>query len=191
MNMNLKKLLLIGMALVIAVFVAPASASASPEWADEGEPLGETAEVVANGGITISAFGIYIHCSVNANLALEAGSGTGQVTQLSYVTESCINKSFLQGCQLVGDQVTGLPLTLHATESTDVEITNFVFDAQFNSGCPVPGLVATFKSVTATPDNAEGISELTLSGNGTVGSLAAEIHGNLVLAEPGTYGIVH
>jgi hypothetical protein len=188
-EMSIKKMLLLAsMALAAIAFAAPAAAQA--EWTHDHEPLSEPATIHFHGDARffvpfVGSFGCEVHGTMEATPGDEA-----HVTQFTPYTNTCSGTGALTGCQLEKHSAT-VPWDAHAnTTSGDITVTNATL---FNNYVPGSCLFGTetshleFDEVTLTPDNADTINSVELSG--VDNTLGAEASGTLDVTPAGTYGI--
>ncbi len=153
-----KMMLLASMALAAFAVAGPASASAH-EWTDNEAGFSGHLTQGLTGFISFgnpeagqNKFG----CEAEVTLTMEGGSSTGQVTAFNVNTAACAHEGELfEGCELVEDQATGLPWTVHITAETKITITNAeVFNRYENCASGLTTAKVTAPDVTVTGTNA-------------------------------------
>lgn len=196
-KMSIRKMVLLACAAVATVaFAVPAAASAV-EWTKETSPLtqNENAEFTGTAGFETPGVG-GVECVVHVPVTLEPGS-TGTVDDFEITTSTCEGFGIFADCELVDHELTGMPWIMHATVqedgTRDVDITNIVIHNEFDPECEIQNVTLTFGSVTATPDKADPISHITLSGTGEAHALGltleAKVTGTLEAKPAGVFGI--
>jgi len=196
--MNLRKMLLLaGMALAAVAFAAPAAAQAEGTWTKNHEQLTENATVEIHGFVGFAtAFGGF-GCPAHGMATLEPGA-TGHGTIDTFTignTEGCEGTGFLAECELVEHEVTeGLPYTLTATpEDLDIIGDITVWNA-YDPECSFGELEADFNEITVTADSPTTATNLQLSGQNGIITVAgqeieAEAYGEGEITPAGVYGV--
>jgi len=178
-------------AVALTVLAAPTLASASGgPWTKYSAPLSEPAHLNLGGPIGfITAYG-GIECIAEATATLEAPQG-GSLSEFE-ISENCQGSGFLAGCETVLAEENG-PWPLNAGKETAAVEGGVSLWEEYDASCPFGELIAEFDSLTLTPDNPSGFSDLSVSGEGTVYvagvELEAEATGRLDSPLPGAYGI--
>jgi hypothetical protein len=140
-------------------------------------------------GFSYGGFGGF-DCAVHSTVELTAEGGT--MVELGLTTETCAGTGVLTGCTLAEDQLDGSP-TITPTAAA-IDISGIVLTTSYGGTCPLTSAMLTVSSLTATPDNVEAISTLTLSGSYVLdpssgGTLSSSLTGELEAASPETIGI--
>jgi hypothetical protein len=203
-----KALLLATTALTVFAVAAPASAWATSEWSQEGQPLTSEATLGLEGTVSIRSgwSNALVRCTVNNSLKITPGS-TGQLAESLIEPGTCstvleeepssgeelelcpgeaveyVNWSNWSGVHL-GNEAFWAGPALHWD--------NFAFNLRMNSNCsPFSSNSVEFEGgeLTAEPDNTASINEFTLTGSvyGYFGTY--EVWGHLNVTPAGTYGI--
>jgi hypothetical protein len=194
---------LLALAAVIgaSAFVT-AKASAEPivnpggpiDWSEEGEPLGAEATASLEGPLKFSYGSGSIECTLNATLVLEPGN-VGHITGPAIAPGS--------GCKATGAIATicggfeeatveGPPWSATAVKregSSKVSIGEVDLDLAFEGGPYCPGDLHVSGGMTATPDDSDGISSLSLSGTLSTTLGSTSVSGALAVDPAGEYGI--
>lgn len=198
-------LLLVTVGAVVSAVLLPAVASAADwkkngsamtntevQWADNGAPLSSEATATFSGGFSFSGG---VNCStVNGEMTLEPGYGTGRVTEMAFTPSSCVTSGTLKaiGCTKVSSVNPALPKAYFATNgSRELRILNAQITYNLEGGSWCPKSVTISGDVTATPDNSKGIGSLTFSGivSSTLGPNVTT-GGTVSVSPAGRYGII-
>jgi hypothetical protein len=190
--MSIKKMLLLAsMALAAVAFAAPAGASAA-EITHEGVPVGAGTEVDMSGTARFTSTIIVpsgIECDVHATLTAD-NSETGK-TAFDVTEESCEGFGFLSGCEVESTELTNNPWVTHVASANTLSITNVVIHGVNDPECFLEEVTLDFPVITATVDDPEAISSVTISGTGKANELSSTASGSLsvVGGDAGTYAI--
>jgi hypothetical protein len=192
-----KALFLATTALTVFAVAAPASAWATSEWSQEGQPLTSKATLGLEGTVSIRSEGsaIFVQCTVNNSLNITPGSA-GELAEVLIEPEGCATMGEYAGevqeiCQDAVEEAYSQTRGVH-TENQEIHWNNFTFDLVMNRNCnPFPLDVMIFEGgeLTATPNNVESMNELTLSGWVGSGFGDYEVTGHLNVTPAETYGI--
>ncbi len=206
----LKKITLLAMAVgMLAAFALPAAASASWTKHDKELKAGETGVISEITGTAIKFTSVAtggVSCHTVGAATLTGGTTTGFLTKfepLTSATASCTTSGLLatEGCVVEKVTSTELPWIIHNnTPTTTISVTTRTIDielrktnaAKENVACPkFAGSDITPGTVTLTPDNAETISTLTLSGTLKFdpGEIPVTISGLAHITPEKTYGL--
>jgi hypothetical protein len=199
MTMLKKTMLLASLALASVALAAPASASAQGTLFDNVNgtpvPTGNHVTLTMGGEIAfdIPALASSYGCLAHPKMTVVSGHpSTGTIISFNFTigTASCAGTGLLEGCELEANETNQPDVDF---EFGTYRITSNVIQRTFQEGCIVPASLLTFPTITMTPDNAEAISSVTLSGEGIddVTELATEATGELEITggDAGTYGI--
>lgn len=189
--MSIKKMMLLaGMAMAVVAFAAPAMAVAN-EMTDEGTPVAAGTEAQLSGTAKFTSIIFFvesgIECNVHATLTAETAE-TGQ-TEFEITTSSCKGFGFLNGCEVVADELTGNPWETHVSSSNTLTVTDVTIHSTQDSECAMENIFLQFGEVTATVDDPASISSVTLSGTGMANELSATASGELSVTPANTYEI--
>jgi hypothetical protein len=162
-EMNLRKLMVVGCALMLALALAGPASAAAAEWKHEGAALEEHVEIGFIGSeIFITEAGGML-CEVDATLTTEGGK-SGQIS--NYETTKCMGLfGELAGCTVVATEQPGGPWPVDVNE-TDLTATEVTLLRTFDEGCPVRTIESTIPALTMTSPEPEAISELEYFGGG-------------------------
>lgn len=221
-DVRFKSMLTLAFAAMVAIALAvPALASAnwtengkelsgSQQWSKDGAPLNEAGVLSLAGPFGWSSPNGGIQCSsATGSITLNAGSGAGQLTELTVDPSSCkITGGFVFfGCQKITSVSAALPSGVTATESGGVRkivISGAAINYKLEGteGCQIAMPEMTVSGdIVATPDNGGSISTLTLSGTASYfahsgGKVTFSGKGNFSAASPlsvspaAKYGII-
>jgi hypothetical protein len=183
-----KMMLLAGMALALVAVAAPASASAN--WLHGGNPIATDQTVSFSGPMRFFTAQAGLEATIHMHATLKAGTTTAVINK--FEATGCKGTGALLGTTCTKTAV-GLPWTAHVTPSNAIEITDvelhYLYWAGPHSGAPVATSVIV-GDITATPDDAEAISSVSLSSsNATANGNPAVVEGTLGVSPAGTYGL--
>jgi hypothetical protein len=186
----LKKMMLLGLAIgALVAFAAPAAASAAVV-VDTETSEAFTGTESFTGAIQFSSELGGVACGeATAVVGFSEGS-SGEVEELGISLPTCKGSGAFTKCTLTVAELTSAS-SVTVTE-TDFDISPVTITDTFTGAeCPVEHITLTFASITATPDSASSIGDLTLSGSGTADplGLATTAFGTLTAAHPGTLAI--
>ena len=204
-----KKTLLLGStALALVAFVVPASASASGMFLHEGNEITETKEVEFTGHIGFKLGGNGFMCHAHATAEIETNGGSIASTENGGIQiGECEGTGQFAGCtvsEASSETALSLTPTTHVEggeNKGDIDISNVhIFNAYEGALCPLVEATVTSDPsapVTATPNNSNAISSLTLSGPVVVDlvtvfgpqEVTSEATGELNATPAGTIGI--
>jgi hypothetical protein len=202
-----KAMLLASMAVAAVAFAAPAGASASGMFLNNGEEITEPIEVEFTGTVGYGGAAGSFVCGVHPVLTVSTNSAT--INTLGLTTTDCNGTGGFAHCHLSeASPTSGSTLTPTATK---IDLQGLKLFKRYTTGDPGTGigtsetpcgvasfpggLELTFENVSLTPDNPEAITSLTPSGNGVldaigVGPIAAtEAFGELEAVVPETLSI--
>ncbi len=206
--MTKKIALLVTAGGILAIFALPAAASASWTLHDKELKAGENPVVAATGTAikytSVATGGV--SCNTTAEFQLTGGTTTGFIQKFEptgSATASCTTSGLLaaEGCVVEKVTSTELPWVIHNnTPTTTISVTNKNVHlelrktnaAKENIACPkFSGSTFTSGTLTLTPDNAETISTLTLSGTLKFdpGEIPVTFSGTVHLTPAKTYGL--
>jgi lipopolysaccharide export system protein LptA len=192
--------MLLLMVSLASLLLMPTAANAF--WQFEEVPIsGETFELHGASRYQSELGGV--ECTVQVDVTLEPGTTTAKASQFGVKesTKECKGSGALAFCQVHGITYSGLPLTLHITETTPPTIAITTGDVQYTTTggfCPVSTITLTAGTVTATADNPNAMKTVTMSGSltadsttsgGTVDKNTATVSGDLKVTPEGIYGI--
>jgi hypothetical protein len=203
------------MAFATAALVAPAAASAGGAIVDlpGGATIGAGVDVNLKGAAEVNTLGSGVRCTeVDSTLTSESAT-TGKVTYVATNPETaCTGLGIFNKCVVTSVTPAG-EFQIHV-KTNDLELTNVVLKYTFkNKGaetCEYASLETTFTSMTMAPSAGQpaatnGLTTMTVTGNGTTHvtkntihgttatTLAVSGHAHLTIQAPnaGTYGIEH
>ena len=195
--------------MIFAVLVAAAVAFAAPtaataDWTDKKEKVPNKVSIAFVGQVNWNSATGGISCGeAKMELTLEPGT-KGKVDAYEPIVSSCKGSGGLAGCAVTSATPSLLPWSVHTTGST-IEITTSRIETTLHgSFCPFHQLEVV-GAITATPDNLEAMTTVTLSSVATSGSggthkpAGVEVYngtittvamgGTMTVAPAGTYGI--
>jgi hypothetical protein len=188
MTMIKKMMLLAGMALALVAVAAPASASAN--WLHGGNPITTDQTVEFSGPARFFTALGGAEATIHVHATLKAGTTTAVINK--FEATNCKGTGGLAGTTCT-TTAKGLPWTAHVTPSNQIEITDVELHNLYWAGPHSGGPVATttlIGDITATPDDAEAISSVSLSSsNATANGNPAVVEGTLGVSPAGTYGL--
>ena len=181
----LKKLTLAAvMALGALALLASASSASKPlELLTKGKPLKGKADVSLAGPAKFTGALGGIEGILDVTAVFQSGSSTGEVIAAAKTNPKPFG--LIGHCNIVGVKVAGLPWVIHLEETTGKNPVKryMVTEPKINNeleGFLCPGeLNITGGTVYATPDNAEEIGNVSLSGTVTTTSGNATASGTL------------
>lgn len=195
-------------ALVTAAVALAIPTAAAADWTDSKVKITKPVSIAFVGGISWTSATGGISCGeAKMELTLEPGT-KGKVDAYAPVVASCKGTGGLGGCTVTSAVTSFLPWGVHTTGTT-IEITTSRIVTTLHGGfCPFHELEVA-GAITATPDNAEAMTTVTLSSVATSGSggthkpAGVEVYngttfvtittvamgGTMNVAPAGTYGI--
>lgn len=192
-----KILLLSSMVLAVAAFAVPSSAMATDTLLDNGKTVNDKV-IELTGPVGLSSLGGGMECTVHQTLTINGV--TLRLTSMIITTSTCVGLGGLAGCRVTSDTVTGMPWVVDVkTSPSRLVATTWQVDYSISAipgkVCQPKSLVLSVGEVTMTPDNANAIKSVGISGEGSTLiegiEIESEISGSLsvVGADAGTYQI--
>lgn len=179
-----KKSMLLAIAAA-AVLALPASASASGMFYDNGGGIGpETLEIHVTGPAKFEGAAGSLECPLHISISI--GTTKGSISVFN-ATNECTGTGAFANCEVTGSAAKG-ELTPTAE---DIDIKEFeLVQTLKNCAGGIPA-VQLKGELTATPDSAESITSLKISGT-LVATGAGEVtaSGELAVEEAGTIGLI-
>ncbi len=203
----IKKIMVLAVAAsAVAAVAVPASAPAS--WLHHGTPIQQDVQLGLTGQTRFQGALGGVECQVTSRLKLFAGQTAGTVETYAFHptndTANCKGLGGLAFCQYHSVSPTGLPWTMHAVEDKGTPktmTTGVTVTAQSTGGfCPMKHTALTSGSVLSTPNQANTVSSMQVSGNvqvdfqttnGTVDKETMAVGGTSTIESPNanTYSI--
>jgi hypothetical protein len=179
-----KRLLLAGLAAVVAVCSLMSTASASAAvWKMGGTNVTKLIELGLSGGEVAEWEEKGVSCAIHATLTTEGGS-TGKITK--FENSSCTTFGKISSCTVASTKAEGLPWTV-TVNTSDLTIKNWRVKRTFNAGCGTASVDKTITSMKVTLLSPSAITEMEFLGEIT----GYKAFGSFTVDAPnsGTYGI--
>src|ERR1700733_13871723 len=135
--MNIKKMLLVGAAvLALAAVAVPVSLATTGHWKDGGAEVKTKFELSLTGAETFEIpTESGMDCEVHAVLTSEGGT-SAKITKWEIKTAGCKGFGSFASCTLSSTTINGLPWTVDVN-TTNLTVTGVSITRVFKTGCPV------------------------------------------------------